>query len=293
MTASDTAPTRWLRSPLWIRLSIAAAILGFAGSIVALADTGIYAGLTDAFLPQALAQDLANLGVAPLLVVVAVLALRGSPRAYFVWLGVVAFTLYNYVIYAFSVPFGPLFPAWVAVLGLSLFALIGGVNAIGAEETATRYRSRRTVEISAWVLLAVAGLFGLLWLSEDIPALLNGSTPQSVRDMAIPTNPVHILDYVFFLPAAFVTGIGLLRRKPVAFVAAPAFFVFLIPTCAPILITPLVQVGAASNVGLILVISALALGLLAVLVVLLRTVRSDVPPLSTVTHPLVFSRSGS
>ncbi|MDQ1569826.1 MAG: hypothetical protein QOF79_500, partial [Actinomycetota bacterium] len=49
----------------------------------------------------------------------------------------------------------------------------------------------------------------------------------------------------------------------------------------------------ASSVGLILVISVLALGLLAVLVVLLRTVRSDVPPLSTVTHPLVFSRSGS
>jgi len=275
---------------LWIYLSIGAAILGFAGSTVALADSSIYRGLTVAFLPQALAQDLANLGIAPLLVVVAVLAIRGSLRGYLVWLGIVAFTLYNYFIYAFSVPFGPLFPIWVAVLSLSLFALIGGVYAIDAEGTANRYVKRRTVTTSAWVLLAVAGLFGLLWLSEDVPALLSGATPQSLQDMALPTNPVHILDYVFFVPAAIITGIGLLRRKRFAFVAAPAFLVFLILTCAPILITPLVQVGGVGSVGLVLVISVLALGLLAVLVLLLRSVRSDA---SAVTYPAVSSRRGS
>ncbi|MDQ1597917.1 MAG: hypothetical protein QOI70_1341 [Microbacteriaceae bacterium] len=258
---------------LWIYLSIGAAILGFVGSIVALVDTGIYEALTAVFLPQAFAQDLANLVVAPLLAVVAVLALRGSLRAYLVWLGIVAFTLYNYVIYAFSVPFGSLFPIWITVLSLSLFALIGGVHAIDAEGTANSYVKRRLVTTSAWVLFAVAGLFGLLWLSEDVPALLSGSTPQSVRDMALPTNPVHILDYVFFLPAAIITGIGLLRRKHLAFVAAPAFFVFLILTCAPILITPLVQVHIAINIGMIAAIGLLALALVAVLILLLRSVQ--------------------
>ncbi|MDQ1573686.1 MAG: hypothetical protein QOH44_1245 [Actinomycetota bacterium] len=260
---------------LWIYLSMGAAILGFVGSIVALVDTGIYEGLTAVFLPQALAQDLANLVVAPLLVIVAVLALRGSLRAYLAWLGVVAFTLYNYVIYAFSVPFGRLFPIWITVLSLSLFALIGGVHAIDAAVTANSYAKRRLVTTSAWVLLAVAGLFGLLWLSEDVPALLSGSIPQSVRDTALPTNPVHILDYVFFLPAAIITSIGLLCRRRFAFVAAPAFFVFLILTCAPILITPLVQVHVAINVGMIVAISVLALALLAVLILLVRSVHSQ------------------
>jgi hypothetical protein len=37
---------------------------------------------------------------------------------------------YNYAIYAFSVHFGPLFLVWVAVLGLALFALIGGLTAL-------------------------------------------------------------------------------------------------------------------------------------------------------------------
>jgi hypothetical protein len=260
---------------LWNYLSIGAAILGFVGSIVAMVDTGIYEGLTAVFLPQAIAQDLANLVIAPLLAVVALLALRGSLRAYLVWLGVVAFTLYNYVIYAFSVPFGPLFPIWVTVLGLSLFALIGGVHAIDAEATASSYVERPLVTTSAWVLLVVAGLFGLLWLSEDVPALLSGSTPLSVRDMALPTNPVHILDYVFFLPAAIITGIGLRRRKRFAFVAAPAFFVFLILTCVPILITPFVQVHIAINIGMMVAIGVLALSLLAVLILLLRSVHSQ------------------
>ena len=43
----------------WLWLSIAAALLAIAGSIVALALKSIYAGLTPIFLPQALAQDIA------------------------------------------------------------------------------------------------------------------------------------------------------------------------------------------------------------------------------------------
>lgn len=269
MTAPSTS-----RSTLWIRLSIVAAVLAFGGSIVALANPAIYEDLTDAFLPQALAQDIANLVISPLLLACGVLALRGSMRGHLIWLGVVAFTLYNYVIYAFSIPFGPLFPIWVAVLSLALFSLIGGLKAFNSTETASWYTSPWAVKVSAWVLLVVAGLFALIWFSEDLPALVTGSTPQSAVDMAIPTNPVHILDYVFFLPAAIITGVGLLRRTPFAFVTAPAFFVFLALTCVPILITPLVHQSVSSSVGLMLPIGLLALTLVAVVLLLLKSVHT-------------------
>ena len=49
------------RAAIWLWLSIAAALLAVAGSIIALAADSIYAGLTPSFLPQALAQDVANL----------------------------------------------------------------------------------------------------------------------------------------------------------------------------------------------------------------------------------------
>ena len=73
----------------WLWLSIAAALLAAAGSVIGLAVGRIYAGLTPAFLPQALAQDIANLLLAvPAMVILAALALRGSLRAYLLWLGV-------------------------------------------------------------------------------------------------------------------------------------------------------------------------------------------------------------
>jgi hypothetical protein len=264
------------RAAGWLWLSIAAAIVAAVGSVIGLAVERIYAGLTPAFLPQAIAQDIANLAVAaPAMIILAALALRGSLRAYLLWLGVLAFTVYNYVIYTFSILFGPLFLLWVAVLGLCLYALIGGVTAVDHRAVAACYASQRAVAVVAWFLIVIAVLFGLLWLSEDVPALLAGARPQSVIDMALPTNPVHILDLGFFLPAVIATGVLLLKRRPLAYTVAPAFIVFLILTGVPILITPLVQVvrGETAHWGVVVPIGLLTVVLLGLLIWLLSTMR--------------------
>jgi hypothetical protein len=260
----------------WLWLSIGADLLAIAGSIVALSVSSIYIGLTPAFLPQALAQDIANLAVvSPAWLILAVLALRGSLRAYLLWLGVLTFTVYNYVIYTFSIPFGPLFLLWVAVLGLSLYALIGGVAAVDPKAVASSFTSRGAVAVIAWFLIITAVLFGLLWLSEDVPALLTGSRPQSIVDMALPTNPVHILDLGFFLPAVIATGVMLLKQKPLAYCVAPAFIVFLVLTGIPILLTPVVQAALAETPawGVVVPIGALTVILLGLLAWLLSTIR--------------------
>lgn len=263
---------------LWLWLSVGAALLAIAGSIIALSVPSIYASLTPAFLPQALAQDIANLAiVSPAWLILAVLALRGSLRAYLLWLGVLTFTVYNYVIYAFSVPFGPLFLLWVAVLGLSLYALIGGLTAMDHKAVESAFTSRGAITVIAWFLIVTALLFGFLWLSEDVPALLSGSRPQSVVDMALPTNPVHILDLAFFLPATIATGVMLLKKNPLAYIVAPALIVFLVLTGIPILLTPLVQSvrGEPAAWGVVVPIGSLTVVLLGLLAWLLSTVRPN------------------
>ena len=267
-----------VNAALWIWLSIIAVLLAAAGNIMALSVSGIYTGLTPAFLPQAIAQDVASLMIiSPLWIILSILALRSSLRAHLVWLGVLTFTVYNYVIYTFSVPFGSLFLLWVAVLGLSLYALIGSVASINHESVKASFKTQRAVTFVAWFLIVVAILFGLLWLSEDVPALLSGNTPQSVVDMAIPTNPVHILDLGFFLPAVIITSIMLLKQKPLAYTLAPAFIVFLILTGIPILITPIVQSvrGETAAWGVVVPIGTLTMLLLGLLVWLLSTIHSD------------------
>lgn len=265
-------------SKIWLRLSIGAAVLAVVGNVLALLNKGIYASLTPVFYPQALAQDIANLAiVAPVWIVTAILALRGSMRAYLMWLGVLTFTVYNYVIYAFSIPFGPLFLLWVAVLGMSIYSLIGGIVSVSHKSVQAAFADGKRVAVTAWFLIVTAVLFGLLWLSEDVPALLKGVRPQSLIDMALPTNPVHILDLGFFLPAVFAIAAMLFKKKPFGYTLAPSMIVFLILTGVPILITPLVQSvrGEAAGWGVVGPIGTLTAALLGLLFWLFKSIQAD------------------
>lgn len=260
----------------WLALSLLAAGLALACSAWTLANQGLYVDLTAAFLPQALAQDLVNLlVVSPAIIVLALLALRGSVRAAALWLGALLFTVYNYVIYVVAIPFGPMFLPWVAVLGLSLFSLLGVAACVDRRELLAGYRDLRAARASAVALLVPAALFGLLWLSEDIPALLNGTTPQTLVDLGVITNPVHVLDLAFFLPATLLVAALWLRGEPRAGTVAPAFLVFTVLTGLPILATPIVQAvrGETAEWAVAIPIGIVTVVVLALLAWLLAVMR--------------------
>jgi hypothetical protein len=268
-------------SGLWLWLSLTAALLAAVGSVAGLlASDSIYDQETVALADASAAQDIVNLAlVAPLMAALAVGASRGSIRAYLCWLGLVAFTVYNYAIYAFAIHFGPLFLVWVAVLGLSLFALIGGLSTLGATAVQSRFAGRAT-PVPAWFLIVVGALFVLLWLGEIVPDLLAGDPSRSASDWNIPTNPVHVLDLAFFLPALVASGVLLLRRHPVGYATAAGQLTWIALTCLPILVTPLVANARGHEPGWAVMppISTLCILTLAVLVLLLRQVRASPAP---------------
>lgn len=222
----------------WLRLSIGAAALAAVGSAVALRDVErFYGALTTSFTDQAIAQDLVNLFfVSPVMALLAWRGLRNSLASYLVWLGFLTFTVYNYAIYAFSIDFGPLFLLWVAVLGMATFSLIGGASAVVPTGVANALGNRKE-RVTAVFMLVVVALFAIMWLADIVPALMDDSTPASVQDVGLPTNPVHVLDLAFFLPAVAFVGWALLQRHPLGYAAAPAMLVFLALTGLPILTT--------------------------------------------------------
>ena len=176
LAASEPAPS-WLPRR-WMGLAAAAALLAAVGSVVGLSSAAnIYGQETASLADQATAQDLVNLLlVAPLVLVLGWRAHRGHLAAYLGWLGCVAFTVYNYAIYAFSIHFGPLFLVWIGVLGLSIFALLG---------------SLATVDTSA-IKACFAGR-PLRWPGM-VPHCRRGSVHAAVaeRDPARPAGPAAI-----------------------------------------------------------------------------------------------------
>jgi hypothetical protein len=220
----------------------------------------------------AAAQDIVTLVlVAPLLALLATWARRGSLRAFLSLLGCLAFTVYNYVIYAFSIHFGPLFLVWVAVLGLSVFSLVGALVTADMAVIKRRFAGK-AMPGTAWFLIVVAALFAVLWLSEIVPDLLAGAPSRSAGDWNVPTNPVHVLDLAFFLPAVITTGVLLLRRHQLGYATAAGQLLWLALTCLPILVTPLVANARehAPGWGVMIPIAMLLVATLAVLAALLR-----------------------
>ncbi len=235
---------------LWLGLSCAAALLAAAGAVVGLAATDrVYGQETDVLVDAAVAQDLVGLMIlAPLLLVLGVAAARGSLRAYLCWTGCLAFTAYNYAIYAFSVQFGPLFPVWVAVLGLSVFALVGGLSTLPAAMAGAPFAAR-AMPVAAWSVIAIGVTFALLWSSEIVPDLLAGVPSRSATTWDVPTNPVHVLDLALFLPAVVTSGVLLLRRHPFGYATVVGQLVLLALTCLPILVTPFVAASRGHEPG--------------------------------------------
>ena len=267
----EPVPRRWL----WLSLPIAA--LAFAASLPGILVDSIYAEETANWATQAVGQDVANVVVAyPALLVLAALAARGSLRAALAWMGVLVYSAYTFAIYAFSVHFGPLFLVYVAVLGLSAYALIGGLTSLSPERVAASVAPAAPRRSTAVLLIAVASAFALLWLAEILPAVFAGTTPEALVEVGLPTNPVYVLDLGLLLPAAMIAGVLLLRGRALGYVLAPVILVALIALgvgiVSVIAVAPFRGEAAMPAVGV--VIGALTLLQLVVAVRFLRRIGS-------------------
>ena len=137
---------------------------------------------------------------------------------------------YSYAIYAFSVVIDPLTPVHIAILGLATWSLV--LTVFGLDDATVRLASR----IGLWrrtaggFLIAVAGLFAMLWLSQIAGAIVSGRLPVAVSDLGLPTSPVYSLDLAFAVPLMTLAGVWLIRRDrrgPGAAVAGLAFLIIL------------------------------------------------------------------
>ncbi len=277
-TVTTTRTHLTTRQPWWLLLSAPITALAVGGSLAGIFIDRIYAKETASWAAEGAGQDVANLVVFPLLLVFAYAAAKGSVRGYLAWLGTLVYSVYAYTIYVFDVHFGPLFLLYVAVFGMSLWALGGALTSLDPDRLqATSLDPGRTRAFVSWFLMLVSGAFALLWLVQDVPSMVDGTTPDSLTESGLLTNAVHVLDQSLFLPAAMLAGILLRRGSGWGYCLAPVILVAMAGISVGIVSLTLVSAARdlEVSVGMLVVVGVLGIVEVVSCWRLLRCIGSD------------------
>ena len=186
---------------------------------------GIYYKESVSWATQAIGQDIVTLGLAVPALLLSALYLGRSLRAMLIWMGVLVYLIYSYLLYAFYIHFGIMFPVYVAILGLSFYTLLGGISKIDKSKLPQSFVGVKTAPVAAFLFL-FAFLFSAFWITDIVQSILSGIAPVSVMDADLPVNPVHVLDLSFLLPGMMLTAVFLWKRKPLGFLFASAMLGF-------------------------------------------------------------------
>jgi hypothetical protein len=226
---------------------------------------------------QAIGQDWMDLLLTvPWLAITGALALSGSLRGVLLLAGGLLNTAYTFVIYALGMHFNAMFLVYCAVLGGSIFALIGIARSLLGEESTMPSATPISTRTAGYFLVAIGVLFGAAWLGEILPAVFWNRVPDSIAEAGTPTNPVYVIDLSVILPLHVATGIALLRGRPIGSILAPvvlAFGVLMALSIAGMMFV-MRRRGADANLGIAAGMTTIGLMSAAVLTRLLRGARA-------------------
>jgi hypothetical protein len=210
----------WISVPLCIMLAVTGLSVFWPG---------IYWREKPASVLGALVSDTLDLClILPMLVVTTVLARRRSLGALLVWAGTLGYLCYNFPIYLFEVHFNAMFPAYCAVMGLSFYGLIAVREFLVPGEVAKTYSPGAPRRLIAAAFIALALSAGAGELKEIVRAIRAGQIPAGAAEAGQLTDPIHVLDLCFLLPALVIAAVMLLRRKEMGFTLAPVLCVVLV-----------------------------------------------------------------
>jgi hypothetical protein len=152
---------------------------------------------------------------------------RGVTVAVIGWLGALGSIAYQSVLFLFGTPFNAFFFLYVAMLSLSIWALVALVARMPIARLAEEIGARAPVRLVAGYLLLNAALFLGLWLQATVPAVLSAGPPAFLDGTGMTTGPVQILDLGFTLPLMTLGAVLLLRRRPWGYVLTGTLLVML------------------------------------------------------------------
>jgi hypothetical protein len=212
-------------SKIWVLNSVTIALLSLYASLSGIINSETYSKETANWALQAVGQDIGNLLAVPILLLCTYWITKNSPKAYLIWLGTLIYFIYAYMVYGFFIHFNFLFLVYVSILGLASYTLIGGLLELYSLNQVKLLAVKR-VKPASILLILIGILFGFLWLSEVISALLSGQEPKSIVVAGLWVNPIQVIDLALVLPGMILTGILLWQKKLIGYLFAAPWLSF-------------------------------------------------------------------
>lgn len=207
--------------------TIPTVVLTVITSLAGLLCTGTYSRETTLWIAQAAGQDIINIAlIVPVILISAYFTGKGGRSGFFIWLGAMLYTTYTFVIYSFGLHFNSYFLVYCWTLGLSAYAFLTVTVQVTPAAVKGWFDEARHEHIMSILVLAAGVVFYLMWLKDDLPAMISNQTPAGLQGTGLPTNPVHVLDYSLILPGFILTSILLLKKNAFGYLFAPVLLSF-------------------------------------------------------------------
>jgi hypothetical protein len=139
------------------------------------------------------------------------LAASGSVRGLLLWLGVLAYAIYNYAYYLFGAALNVFFPIYMAVFILSVTTFVLALSCVDATSVAANFRPSTPVRlIGGYLAIVGIGLAGV-WFAQWA-AYVFAERPTPVDPEAFKL--IAALDISLMATALLAGGVLLWRRAP-------------------------------------------------------------------------------
>ena len=203
-----------MEESLTVLISILVLISAGAGAF----DPGFYDGIVDPqYATGTITADWISLICVPLLIACIFWSRKASPIARLMWVSLLAYIGYTYAVYAFDRLYTLLFPAYMAIFGMSCFVIVSILSRLDVDQFA-RYAKDMRLRRTTAIFLMFTGL--ILYIIE-LPIIL-ARIPGEIQSGG---TPFMVLDMSIVAPIAILTGIWLWQRRPWGTVLAAVFLI--------------------------------------------------------------------
>lgn len=192
------------------------------GELFHYVTTGVYAFNAERVVAEGVGWDWFTLVIAaPALLVASVFVARGSLRGRLFALGLLGYAFYQYLMYATTWAFGPLFPLFIALYAASLAGIVWITSTVDlatvAADLGPGFPRRRMAALCVVMAVVLLGMWSqriALGLLHEPPPLLGGTT------MVVPA-----LDLGLVVPPCLWNAVMVWRTRPIGYLLSAVLVV--------------------------------------------------------------------